>query len=621
MKLNTQLSRTPLGFRQQTGHAGILFVMMVPFLFGVFFLGTEGARAVQDKARLAEAIETTALVLATENADADDDLVRKERAEAFIHYYFPDAEIAQLTIDRTLCSETNCGMSPDGSPFLEFSVSATIQQTKWFRSFDKEIDYYNVADFNRARKYQPDGFDVTFAVNMSDTMLKKRGCTQMRACLNYPVIGADDTRLVKAKRIIFEITEALKEYNQTATRPSTVAFTGFTWFANAKETHDVYDARFYDPIWYIDNTNRREWWEDGYVRRCNPTLLPESDIELCKANDEVKSYADNGIYHYQRHYGENPYGRDNCVPIPSSGGEDCGPHTTIPPEGSGIEPVGPNWNYHNINYASNVLGLAVFDLATAPGSGASFGHDKVQTLRNLGHLFGYPGKGWYYHDIRSNSNFNRFNQLISGRADLNGATGEEILKGNGDDGFYVGYGVSTTVGFMRAGRILFRRLLEEPDVAHKKQFIIMITDGEENGFGFEEIEYNGEMVDNPHILRRFVETPFGEPPFGEPDEYSYNGEINGVSGKKVYGPFKGICDYIRKKISAQTVNIDGVQHNVEGKILVVGVGGSDGKSLYNRELFKTCVGDEALLFNEDNIDELIQVLKHGESGYISPIDS
>ncbi|MCG3761075.1 hypothetical protein EXA21_16790 [Vibrio cincinnatiensis] len=420
---------------------------------------------------------------------------------------------------------------------------------------------------------------------------------------------------MKAKRIIFEITEALNEYNQTPSglsRPSTVAFTGFTWFANAKEDHTIGGSLFYDPIWYIDNTNRREWWEDGYVKRCNPTLV-ESEIELCKANGEVKSYADNGIYHYQREYGENPFGIYNCVPIPSDG-QDCGPHTTIPPEGSGIEPVGPNWNYHNINYASNVLGLAVFDLGTAPGSGASFDSGKVQTLRNLGHLFNHD-KGWYYHDIRSTSDFDRFNLLISGRADLNdGASGEDILKGN--DGFYVGYGVSTTVGFMRAGRILFRRLLEEQNVAHKKQFIIMITDGEENGFGFDEREYNGEMVDNPHILRRFVETTFVEP-----DEYSYSGEIKGVSGKKVHGTFNGICDYIRQKISAQTVNIDGVQHNVEGKILVVGVGGSDGKSLYNRELFKTCVGDEALLFNEDNIDELIQVLKHGESGYISPIDS
>ncbi|WP_193258554.1 TadE/TadG family type IV pilus assembly protein [Vibrio navarrensis] len=605
MKLNTQLSRTPLGFRQQTGHAGILFVMMVPFLFGVFFLGTEGARAVQDKARLAEAIETTALVLATENAA--DVATRDRRAEAFIHYYFPDAEIAQLTIDRTLCSETNCGMNANGSPFLEFSVSATIQQTKWFRSFDKEIDYYNVADFNRARKYQADGFDITFAVNMSDTMLKKSGCAQMRTCPNYQGgVNADQTRLVKAKRIIFKITEALKEYNQTATRPSTVAFTGFTWFANANETHDVYGALFYDPIWYIDDTNRREWWADGYVKRCNPTL-GESNIELCKANGEVKSYADNGIYHYQRGYGHNPFGKDNCVPIPS-GGSDCGPHITEPSPG-----VGPDWNYHNINYASNVLGLAVFDLDTEPGSAAPVGSDKVETLRNLGHLFNHNGKGWYYHDILSTDNFDYFNTRISGRADLNGASGEDILKGN--DGFYVGYGVSTTVGFMRAGRILFHRLLEEQDDAHKKQFIIMITDGEENGFGFER-QYNGEDVDDPVILRRFVETPFVEP-----DEYSYNGEINGVSGKKVYGTFNGICDYIRQKISAQTVNIDDVQHNVEGKILVVGVGGSDGKSLYNRELFKTCVGDEALLFNEDNIDELIQVLKHGQSGYISPIDS
>ncbi|MEZ8772114.1 TadE/TadG family type IV pilus assembly protein [Vibrio sp. 10N.247.310.17] len=38
--------------RKQSGHAAMLFAMMIPALFGVFMLGSDGARALQTKARL-----------------------------------------------------------------------------------------------------------------------------------------------------------------------------------------------------------------------------------------------------------------------------------------------------------------------------------------------------------------------------------------------------------------------------------------------------------------------------------------------------------------------------------------------------------------------------------------
>lgn len=38
--------------KQQSGHAAILFVMCIPVLFGVFTLASDGARALQSKARL-----------------------------------------------------------------------------------------------------------------------------------------------------------------------------------------------------------------------------------------------------------------------------------------------------------------------------------------------------------------------------------------------------------------------------------------------------------------------------------------------------------------------------------------------------------------------------------------
>lgn len=595
------INSTNKGFyRYQSGHAGLLFVLIIPFLFGVFFWGTEGARAIQDKARLSEALEVAALVVATEGSINSQ--TQHERAKAYIQYYFPQSEIESVTVNKTNCAAESCGVSNDGTPFLEYRVNARIKQKKWFRSFDKNISYYNVSDENKARKYQADGFDITFAVNMSTSMLEQSGgCSHPLDCPNYYVdkISADETRLVKAKKIIHKITQALEEYNKTSSRPATVAFTGFTWYSNAKESHE--DTLFYDPIWYIDNTNRKEWWHKNgdydYISRCNhsPEYTYESDRDKCKINGEIKSYANNEVYKTLRGYGDNPFGKNNKVPTPD-GGYDPGPHTHD----------NITWNYFNINYAANVLGMAVFDLTTAPGSGTSNEIDAGK-LRELGTTFGNDGKGWYYHDIVSTHDFKKFNELISGTEDPSNADAEAILK----NGFYVGYGVSTTVGIMRAARILYKRLLLEEEKANKKQFLIIITDGAENGFGYKKI-LDGKEVDDPVILRNFVTKKFENP-----DHFSIE---QGDEGIKVDGTFNGICDYIRKKIDAQTVIIDKVEHKVESKILIVGVGGNDGKSVYNHDVFKACVEDEALIFNEDSIEDLIRVLKHGESAYISPID-
>ncbi|MCG3764265.1 pilus assembly protein [Vibrio cincinnatiensis] len=605
------INSTNKGFyRYQSGHAGLLFVLIVPFLFGVFFLGTEGARAIQDKARLSEALEVAALVVATEGSIDKDK--QEDRAKAYIQYYFPQSEIKSVTVEKTDCAPGSCGVSSDGIPFLEYRVYAKIRQTKWFRSFDKNISYYNVSDENKARTYQSDGFDITFAVNMSTTMLEQSGdCSHPLDCPDYlkGQTTADKTRLVKAKKIIHKITQALEEYNKTSSRPATVAFTGFTWYSNANQSHD--DTLFYDPIWYIEDLNRKEWWhlKDGYeyISRCNhsPEYEHESILhEDCKIDDEIKSYANNEVYKTQRWYGPNPFGIYNRVPIPDGGGYDPGPHK----DGN------KTWNYFNINYAANVLGMAVFDLTTTPGSQNSNKLDanRVEDLRKLGDKFDNPKRGWYYHDIASTVKFDWFNERISDTHDPSNADAEAILK----NGFYVGYGVSTTVGIMRASRMLYKRLLDEKEKANKKQFLIIITDGAENGFGYTKI-LDGREVDDPVILRNFVEKQFYDP-----DQFSRE---QGDHGNKVdVGPYKGICDYIRKKIDAQTVTITenghSVEHKVESKILIIGVGGNDGKSVYNHDVFEKCVEDEALIFNEDSIDDLLRVLKHGQSAYISPID-
>ncbi len=53
---------------KQSGHAAILFAICVPVLFGVFMLGSDGARALQTKARLEEAAEAAVLAVSAEDS-------------------------------------------------------------------------------------------------------------------------------------------------------------------------------------------------------------------------------------------------------------------------------------------------------------------------------------------------------------------------------------------------------------------------------------------------------------------------------------------------------------------------------------------------------------------------
>lgn len=55
--------------QKQRGQASILFALMVPGLFGVFALATDGARALQTSARLNDASEMAVLAIAGLNDD------------------------------------------------------------------------------------------------------------------------------------------------------------------------------------------------------------------------------------------------------------------------------------------------------------------------------------------------------------------------------------------------------------------------------------------------------------------------------------------------------------------------------------------------------------------------
>ncbi|PWI35215.1 TadG [Vibrio albus] len=182
-------------FKRQHGHAAILFVMMIPVLFGVFVLGTDGARAMQDRARLDDALEAASLAIAAhndENKEPDDSSasggdneesivgtgsnVNKRIAKAYIGQYMTDMDdIAEINIERMECNTSSgpaCSYDGDSSDplFFQYTVDAKTKHSSWFSGDVSLGDSFNVASQSTARKYQNETVDVVFVADFSGSM-------------------------------------------------------------------------------------------------------------------------------------------------------------------------------------------------------------------------------------------------------------------------------------------------------------------------------------------------------------------------------------------------------------------------------------------------------------------
>ncbi|GAL12454.1 protein TadG [Vibrio astriarenae] len=91
--------------QKQNGHAAILFAMMIPVFFGLFTLGSDGARMMQSKARLGDAMEAASLaVTAHASTDNSADGVNQTIAKNYIEYYATDLKaIESVTVSRRDC--------------------------------------------------------------------------------------------------------------------------------------------------------------------------------------------------------------------------------------------------------------------------------------------------------------------------------------------------------------------------------------------------------------------------------------------------------------------------------------------------------------------------------------
>lgn len=160
----------------QKGHASILFVIIVPALFGVFMLGSDGARALQQKARVMDAAEVAALAV---SAHADDNqegsTVNTAIVTDVMKAYFPslkDGDLQNINIVRKNCEQiADC--NADGHRFFQYQVSATVKYDSWFPGNDAIAgfgDEISVTGAGTSRKYQSDAIDVMLVADFSGSM-------------------------------------------------------------------------------------------------------------------------------------------------------------------------------------------------------------------------------------------------------------------------------------------------------------------------------------------------------------------------------------------------------------------------------------------------------------------
>jgi tight adherence protein G len=190
------------GLNRQKGHAALLFSMMIPVLFGVFAIGSDGARAIQDKARLSEAEEVASLAISA--VDSHSTSIQKKIFTDYIQYFFPSADVLQnsIKITRIVCQpdieNENCVMSHDDTRFIRYEVIGSISQQSWFPGNDAIAglgETYNVASSSTAKRYQSGAIDVTYVVDHSGSMNCDPGadfdenlCTTSNPTSRYSVV-------------------------------------------------------------------------------------------------------------------------------------------------------------------------------------------------------------------------------------------------------------------------------------------------------------------------------------------------------------------------------------------------------------------------------------------------
>lgn len=217
---------------KQSGHAAILFAMIIPALFGLFTLASDGARALQTKARIQDAAEVATLAVSAHNADNTDSSgadsgsqINRDIATDFLEQYMVDmTEVSDLKIIKKNCDdikECRDGLNIGEARFFQYEVEAKTDHKSWFPGNEAIVGFgesFTVAGAATARKYQSEAVDVVFAADFSGSMADGWN-------------GGNKKKYKDLRDIIEEVTVELEKFNNlNNTELNTVGVSAFNFY-------------------------------------------------------------------------------------------------------------------------------------------------------------------------------------------------------------------------------------------------------------------------------------------------------------------------------------------------------------------------------------------------------
>lgn len=268
------MRKTTVGIIRQKGHAALLFVLLIPALFGMFTLGLDGALMLQSDARLNDALEAASLAVAAANDDNDDNNdgvddgeiglgsnFNQQLARAYITEYMQNMDsIATVRIAKKECEdipECVTGLASGDARFFQFEVTATTNHTTIFDSDVLTDDSYQVSSEGTARKYQNHAVDIVFVSDFSGSMYNTWS-------------GGSKRKYLDLVDVIEDVTVELAKFNGLVNMDdNTVGYVGFNRY-----NQEFISKTDYSAGWYYRNGSWR--W-----------LSAHTLVELCRYNQIV----------------------------------------------------------------------------------------------------------------------------------------------------------------------------------------------------------------------------------------------------------------------------------------------------------------------------------------------
>ncbi len=298
---------------KQKGHAALLFVLLIPVIFGFLTLGLDGARAIQDKARMGDAIEVAALSLSAQNSTNNDENIAL--AVDVIQAYFSASDISEedivvQSVNLSECSpESKTCYSPQVATKYTVDAqlvrSALLPESELWGGF--EDAQYTVRNVASASRYLGDSLDLVFVADYSGSML----WTWSENGNNY------GTRYVEMHNILNQVVAEIHAINESGTLEkdelNRVGFVGFDTDTFELQDYTLGDNSKCDQ--YVENECEDElrsglvacqrscpWFNNrNCQKQCEKDY--QHDVEMCKVS---KANSDNYV-----NYNEASYIRNN----------------------------------------------------------------------------------------------------------------------------------------------------------------------------------------------------------------------------------------------------------------------------------------------------------------------